>query len=923
MSLILLVSIFIRILAVCWSLFLLWRLRNWHMGFFSLMLAMMAAHQILTLMTINMDQPVSLINSPYEIPGFVVSLLALPAIFFLNRIFSKYRETQLNLVASERMLQSVLDTIPTRVFWKDRELRYLGCNRHFVKDTKFESASEIIGKDDTQLDWDEPRAFDQDIDRELLNSGNAKRNYEEKYTRPDGSHGWIAMSKVAMIDDEGKINGILSCYEEITLRKLTEEALNVHNRAIGASVNGIIISDAQQPDYPIVYVNPAFEHITGYTADEVLGRNCLFLRGDENEQSEIDEIRTALRKKRTVRTVLRNYRKDGSLFWNELHIAPVRGEEGLVTHFIGIQNDITERKNTEIALERAREMLEQRVKDRTAEFQASEERYRDLFENAHDLIQSVRIDGTIEYTNPAWREAMGYDEDELRRLKLFDILEPENLDHCQKLFARILTGERIDKVEATFVTKDGRNLFVEGSSSCRYENGKAVATRSIFHDVTEQRRLTREITYQASHDALTGLVNRHEFERRIQRVLETLRTTPGEYALCYMDLDQFKIVNDTCGHAAGDELLRQVSNLFDAKIRHRDTLGRLGGDEFGVLLEHCTLEQAQHVADSMRQTLEDFRFVWEGNNFRIGVSIGLVAINETSAGIESLMKAADSACYMAKDSGRNRVHVYQYDDVDLAIRHGKMQWVTRIQNALEDDRFQLNAQSIVPIAKGKTSGLNYELLLRMLDEQGHLILPGEFMPAAEHYQLSVQLDRWVIKRAFSWLAQNPVHLKQLDLCAINLSGLSLGDRKFENFVVQQLEKTGLPGEKICFEITETAAIANLTEATRFIKHLKTYGCKFALDDFGSGLSSFAYLKNFPVDYLKIDGQFVKDILSDPLDLAMVRSINEIGKLMGKQTIAEWVEDEGVFDELQKLGVDYAQGYCVGRPRPLIEMLLAA
>ncbi|MDH3638701.1 MAG: EAL domain-containing protein, partial [Gammaproteobacteria bacterium] len=380
--------------------------------------------------------------------------------------------------------------------------------------------------------------------------------------------------------------------------------------------------------------------------------------------------------------------------------------------------------------------------------------------------------------------------------------------------------------------------------------------------------------------------------------------------------DQFKIINDTCGHIAGDELLSQLAIVLQQQVRKRDTLARLGGDEFGILMEYCTPDQAMRIAENLRQSIERFRFIWEQKSFRIGVSIGLVPITGPSRGMVDILRAADTACYTAKDAGRNQISVYSEDDAGVVRRHGEMWRLTQVQRALEENRFQLNYQPIVPIGDGNDEGFYYELLVRMTDDSGNVIMPTAFLPAVEHYNLSAKLDRWVIDNALGWLSQQPGHVELLDLCSINLSANSLEDNSFRSFVFKRLQQSKVPAEKICFEITETAAIANLVSTTDYIESLKELGCRFALDDFGSGLSSFAYLKNLPVDFLKIDGQFVKNILVDSIDLEMVKSANQIGHAMGKQTIAEFVENEAVFGKLQEIGVDYAQGFITGKPRPL-------
>lgn len=446
----------------------------------------------------------------------------------------------------------------------------------------------------------------------------------------------------------------------------------------------------------------------------------------------------------------------------------------------------------------------------------------------------------------------------------------------------------------------------------------------MSHETMQERiaEATSRLSYQAAHDTLTGLPNRREFEVRLERALAGAREQNQSHTLCYLDLDQFKVVNDTCGHSAGDELLRQLAVLLQAKLRDRDTLARLGGDEFGVLLENCGLEQAQPIAEVLRQMVKEFRFVWHDKSFVIGVSIGLVSITAESENLSSLLSSADAACYTAKDRGRNRVHVYQLEDVDLVKRHGEMQWVTRITRAMEENRLRLFVQPILPLFPDAEADVHYEILLRMLDDNAELVLPMAFIPAAERYNLMPSIDRWVVSAAFSTFHQLFPHSNGgKSICTVNLSGHTLCDEYFLDFIERQFTINKIPYAAICFEITETAAITNLTEAIEFIRILKTKGCKFSLDDFGSGLSSFTYLKNLPVDYLKIDGAFVKDMETDPIDRAMVEAINHIGHVMGLKTIAEFVESEVILDHLKQIHVDYVQGDWLQEPHPLASLLV--
>jgi len=425
------------------------------------------------------------------------------------------------------------------------------------------------------------------------------------------------------------------------------------------------------------------------------------------------------------------------------------------------------------------------------------------------------------------------------------------------------------------------------------------------------------VTYHASHDALTGLVNRREFEVKARELLQASKLNNSQHALLYIDLDQFKIVNDTCGHVAGDSLLRQLGALLNHKVREGDTLARLGGDEFGVLLERCPMQKAVTIANELRGAVHGFHFHWDNNVFTIGASIGVVAITMESQDIKTVLSAADTACYAAKDKGRNRIHVYEPDDQELVQRHGEMRWVAKIDQALNENRFLLYNQPVVSVKKKSNKVLYTEILIRMLGDNNKLIPPGAFLPAAERYDLMEKIDCWVVEQAFIFIAKEMAVTKKIQKCyGINLSGSSVGNMDFLEFIINLIKKHKIPGEVLCFEITESTAISELNNAIRFISELKKFGCKFALDDFGRGLSSFAYLKNLPVDYLKIDGVFVKDIHHDPIDLAMVKSINEIGHLMGMKTIAEFVEEKEIYEILGKIGVDYAQGIWVSKHRQL-------
>jgi diguanylate cyclase (GGDEF)-like protein len=429
----------------------------------------------------------------------------------------------------------------------------------------------------------------------------------------------------------------------------------------------------------------------------------------------------------------------------------------------------------------------------------------------------------------------------------------------------------------------------------------------------------REELRVARHDALTGLITRREFERRLDAALVKTRAGHRWYALLYLDLDHFKVVNDTCGHAAGDELLRQITGVLRAVVRNRDSVARLGGDEFAMLLDDCPPQSAERIAQDLLEAIQGFSFASGENIFKIGSSIGLVTFCDSSVGLLELMRASDDACYIAKKKGRNRVQIYQPADTEVAARQGELDWVGRLRLALHERRFCLHAQEIVVVSATRKRERRQELLVRMIDEEGGIVNPMAFIPVAERYNLMPAIDRLVISTSFEEIAsiisrEGPVEAHRW---AINLSGASLSEDDFLRFVRTQFETVGVPYAAICFEITETAAIASFARATQFIHELKMLGCGFALDDFGSGLSSFGYLKHLPVDYLKIDGVFVRDIADDPVDRAMVEAINKVGQIMGIKTIAESVENAETLAILREIGVDYAQGFGIARPQVFI------
>ncbi|MBL1276181.1 MAG: EAL domain-containing protein [Ectothiorhodospiraceae bacterium] len=595
--------------------------------------------------------------------------------------------------------------------------------------------------------------------------------------------------------------------------------------------------------------------------------------------------------------------------------------KGRVRHFTQKDRDMM----ALLAREASAVVHAQSLQERRQQAELQYHQTRELAEVTLDAISDGVIttdeNGDVVYLNPVAEEFTGWllDEAEGRPLKQIMRLEDEfGAPLVDPVMLCREAGERLTLPNAVnLLHREGRKQFeIELRLSPIHET----STRSsgvvlTFHDTTDLNMLSHRLTYQASHDALTGLINRHEFEDRLELALTGCQDDGREHALCFLDIDQFKVVNNTSGHQAGDELLKQLGARFRATLREDDIVGRLGGDEFGLLLEDCPLAQAEEITDKILKMVRAFRFTWQDKVFNVSVSMGLVPINAASGSITDVLGAADSACYIAKDQGSNRVHVFERDDLALTRHKGEMQWLQQIREAMERDQFVLFHQRIEPLADDADTGFRYsEILLRLRRENGEIVTPNLFLPAAERYHLMPAVDRWVVSHALQLLGMQSA---QLVSYSINLSAQSLCESSFLEFVLAELTKSGVEPDRVCFEITETAAIANLSRAMRFITELKNRGCRFALDDFGSGLSSFSYLKNLPVDYLKIDGIFVKDIDNNPIDRAMVEAINQIGHIMGIKTVAEYVTSASVMAELKAIGVDYGQGFHLAKPVPVL------
>ena len=536
-----------------------------------------------------------------------------------------------------------------------------------------------------------------------------------------------------------------------------------------------------------------------------------------------------------------------------------------------------------------------------------------------DAVVTVDTAGRIEFLNPVAERLTGWPLDEARQRPVADVFAVVD----EATGAPIADPVRHALTDGAVIEADGNVvLLCRGAESIaidysvapiRDRGARIVGAVLVIQDMSRERQYAARLSNLASHDALTGLLNRREFEQRVRAIVEHHDAEDGQHAVLYLDLDQFKVVNDTSGHAAGDELLRQVGALLRPRLREGDVLARLGGDEFGVLLPHCPPAPALRIAEALRKAIVDFRFAWKNRSFTIGVSIGLVNLADGPHTLASALSAADAACYLAKDKGRNRVQVYRPEDSEVALRRGEMEWVHRLHRALAEDRLCLFSQPIRAMHAPGAHSDHQELLVRLIDENNDLIPPIAFIPAAERYHLMPSIDRWVIRTAFRVITERRAAGNTSGTYAINISGASIGDDQFLDYVRESFARFRIPHASICFEITETTAVTSLSKAADFIGALREPGCRFALDDFGVGVSSFTYLKQLPVDYLKIDGSFVKNMLTDPVDAAMVEAIHRIGRVMGKQTIAESVETAATLDALRSVGVDYAQGHAIAPP----------
>ena len=816
---------------------------------------------------------------------------------------------------------------------------------------------EIVGK--SIADVTHPDDLEESIEKyKALMSGEIDQYQLEKlYASKRGGYVWCRLSISSVKDDNGIPQYSIAHIEDISERKQSEQALQRYNRALqvlnqcNSTLSHATNTEELLEDVCNIVVNTGGYRFAwvGYVQDDedktikpmakagyeegYLNTKISVIKNSKYYCSLTDAIKSF--EPKTIRNIAT---EKADLNWRDAALE--RGyastislpliEDGKAFGAISIYaaevdvfdaDEISLLKNLADNLSYGLQSITNRAIRKEAEqsLRLSEQKFRTLFDENPCMFFTIDETATILSVNKFGAAELGYKPAQIIGRTLFNFTDDEDMSSVNDYLTECFKNQnKVYRWEMQTLRKNGAKLWVRVLARVASDENYENTILLVCEDITEARLLSEKLKHEATHDGLTGLINRREFEGRLQRALLSAQDNT-QHVLCYLDLDRFKVINDSCGHVAGDKLLKQLSDVLHSNVRSRDSLARLGGDEFGLLIENCSINKAEKIAKKIKKEITDFQFYWEEKVFKVGVSIGMVEININSGNVSDILMVADNACYTAKDKGRDCIYIHREGDAELENRRKDMLWTTRIQEAFDESRFCLAYQTIIPIDQNDNKGEHCEILLRMEDEEGNIIPPNAFIPVAERYNLITSIDKHVIDMTFNWLNENREFLKKLYLLSINLSGPSLVEGDVLKSIVKKMLKYNIPGNKICFEITETSAIANLSKANHFISVLKEHGCSFALDDFGSGLSSFAYLKALQVDFLKIDGAFVRDIENEKGDLAIVKSIHEISRALNKKTIAEFVENESILQILKGIGVNYAQGYGIERPKPLIEI----
>lgn len=811
----------------------------------------------------------------------------------------------------------VLGQSSDRVALKDGRLIYRACSMAFARSVGKLSPEEVIGKTDFDLFSGEVAREQMALDSQIMYSAEA----DISTISLDGSEGPVRamIVRTPLIAPDNKVRGIdirlLGGPATQTGERLDFQAL------VTEGIQGSLVLDGEG----ILYANDVAAHVLGYPSAQAMmdsaGAADIFGVEELRQVSSIAarnassgvalagnaqrvNLRAVSQTGSLVRLIARITRIDWgtaqAILLSFVDVAIIGEADGAASESLVLPAGVISRQLADL----------KRIR-------ANEQRYRHYASAAADFFWELDAKLTFRVVSDGLVRVLGIPREHIVGRTLDQLLDhPANISddsHWAEHLTLLRDGQPFRDFEFRW-SVNGESRMVRYSGIPVFNMAREfVGYRGVGCDVTAAVRQAETMAYHASHDALTGLVNRRSFEQTVKEALCTSRKSRKSHALCFLDLDSFKIVNDTCGHQAGDELLRQLTQLFDSLVRKSDVLARLGGDEFGILLYKCDVPEALKLANQIRHEVENFQFLWRENRFTIGVSVGLVVVDDRWDSIQSLFAAADSACYIAKNEGRNRVVVYRDGEGNASNRKVSTHWVEEINAALETDRLRLASQKILPLDDRQPRGLHLEMLLRLEMPNGEMVVPRAFLPTAERYGLISTLDERAIKLTLSWLAANPVMLEDIRHVAINLSAGSVTDPEFASRLLRFIQDSNVPASKLCFEISETAAIANLSKVGAFMSELAAAGCRFGIDDFGSGLSSFSYLRKLPVEFLKIDGLLIKDILRDRTDFTLVKAISDISKSMGKRTVAEFIETPQLLEAARDIGIDFGQGFHLSEP----------